>query len=62
MATGRKRSGVGSRRDSREVTLKRMERAAKTVFDLPPLDDQAEWEEELQRELDGESSADESDP
>ena len=61
MASRRKGSGVGSRRDSRKSAQERMEKAAKAVFELPPLEDQEEWEEELQRELEGESESEESD-
>lgn len=37
-----------------EGTLRRMEEIAKVVGDLPPLEDQAEWEAELLRELEKE--------
>ena len=37
----------------RESHLERMEKAAKAVFELPPLDDQAEWEAGMLAELEG---------
>ena len=51
MAARRKGSGVGSRRDSRKSSQERMEKAAKAVFELPPLEDQEEWESELLENL-----------
>ena len=47
----RKKSGV----KSPDPTLRRMERAAKALFELPPFEDQAEWEAELLRKLERES-------
>ena len=51
MAGKRKKSGVGSTRPPQESTLERMEKAAKAVFQMAPLDDQEEWETDLMREL-----------
>ena len=51
MASRRKGSGVGSRRGSRASPQERMEKAAKAVFELPPLEDQEEWEAGMLAEL-----------
>ena len=51
MAGKRKKSGVKSVRRLRESTQERMEKAAKAVFELPPLDDQEEWEAAMLAEI-----------
>lgn len=51
MARKRKGSRIGRPSRPRESTQDRMEKAAKALFETPPLEDQEEWEAELLEKL-----------
>ena len=57
MASRKKTAKNGGVSKTPDPTLRRMERVAKDFFELPPFEDQAEWEAELLRKLESENEA-----